>query len=85
MRNEEMTTQQWIDSKFAEIAKKLPTLVHTEPASFACGFNTGYKQALLELDRRMLEDDISFYHCAHCREDVCFNIECPVCGLKDEE
>jgi len=51
-----MTTQEWIDSKFAEIAKKLPTLVHTEPASFACGFNAGYKQALLELDRFFQEE-----------------------------
>ena len=48
--------QNWIDSKLAFIATKLPTLVHTEPASFACGFNTGYKQAILELDR-FLEDE----------------------------
>lgn len=40
----------WINDHFSEIAKKLPTLVHTDPASFACGFNTGYKQALLDLE-----------------------------------
>jgi hypothetical protein len=52
-----MTNQEWIDSKLADIATKLPTLVHTEPASFACGFNTGYKQALLDLDR-LIEEGI---------------------------
>jgi hypothetical protein len=45
-----MTIQQWIDSKFAEIAKKLPNLVHENPSSFACGYNVGYKQAMLELN-----------------------------------
>jgi hypothetical protein len=50
-----MTLQDWIDKKIADIAKKLPTLVHSEPASFSCGFNVGYKQALLDLDR-FLED-----------------------------
>jgi hypothetical protein len=52
-----MSLQDWIDTKIAEIAKKLPTLVHTEPASFSCGFNTGYKQAMLDLDR-FLEDKL---------------------------
>jgi hypothetical protein len=51
-----MSLQDWIDAKFAGIAEKLPQLVHTEPASFACGYNTGYKQALLELDR-FLQDE----------------------------
>ena len=51
-----MNLQEWIDNKFAVIAEKLPTLVHTEPASFSCGFNAGYKQALLELDR-FLQDE----------------------------
>jgi hypothetical protein len=53
-----MNLQEWIDSKFAEIANKLPNLVHENPASFACGFNVGYKQALLELDRFLLRDNI---------------------------
>lgn len=43
----------WIDGKIADIANKLPTLVHTEPASFSCGYNTGYKTALLDLERFM--------------------------------
>ena len=52
-----MSLQEWIDAKFADIAMKLPTLVHCEPASFSCGFNTGYKQAMLDLDR-FLEDKL---------------------------
>ena len=52
-----MSLQDWIDAKIADVATKLPTLVHTEPASFSCGFNAGYKQAMLDLDR-FLEDDL---------------------------
>ena len=52
-----MSLQEWIDNKFALIAEQLPTLVHTEPASFSCGFNMGYKQALLDLDR-LIEEGI---------------------------
>lgn len=48
--------KEFINNKLAEIAKKLPTLVHTDPASFACGFNMGYKQCLLDLDRLILDD-----------------------------
>jgi hypothetical protein len=50
-----MTIHDWIEAKLAEIALKLPTLVHTEPASFSCGFNVGYKQALLDLEH-IIED-----------------------------
>lgn len=46
---------QWIDERIAGIAKKLPSLAHTEPASFACGYNTGYKNCLLDLEK-FLED-----------------------------
>ena len=46
-----MTINDWIDEKFKDIAGKLPTLVHTEPASFSCGYNVGYKQALLDIER----------------------------------
>lgn len=46
-----MTVNDWIDDKLKGVADKLPTLVHTEPASYSCGFNTGYKQALLDLER----------------------------------
>lgn len=48
----------WIDGKLAEIANKLPSLVHSDAASFACGFNTGYKQALLDLERMMNDIDM---------------------------
>jgi hypothetical protein len=54
---------QWIDSKLADIAKKLPTLVHQDAASFACGYNTGYKAALLDLQHNLdsLMDNIKEY------------------------
>jgi hypothetical protein len=39
----------WINNKTKVVAAMLPTLVHTEPASFSCGYNTGYKQCLLDL------------------------------------
>ena len=41
---------EWIDSKLAYIANALPSLIQTEPDSFICGHNVGYKQALLELE-----------------------------------
>lgn len=50
-----MILQDWLNDNLSEIARKLPTLVHTEPASFSCGFNTGYKQAMLDLDRLLEE------------------------------
>ncbi len=40
----------WIDGKLEEISGKLPELAHTEPASFCCGYNSGYKQAMLDLE-----------------------------------
>lgn len=45
-----MILQDWINDKLKEVAAKLPTLVHTEAASFSCGYNTGYKHALLDLE-----------------------------------
>lgn len=53
-----MSLHDWIDKKFEMIAEKLPTLVHTEPASFACGYNTGYKQAIIDLDRFLEEEAV---------------------------
>lgn len=41
---------EWIDNKLADIGKKLPTLVHSDPASFACGYNSGYKNCLLDIE-----------------------------------
>lgn len=52
-----MSINEWIGDKLKEVAKKLPSLVHTEPSSFACGYNMGYKQALLDLDNFLYEDD----------------------------
>lgn len=49
--------QAWINDKLGKVAEKLPTLVHTEPASFSCGYNTGYKQCLLDLDRFLEKED----------------------------
>lgn len=42
--------EDWIDLKLAEIAIRLPTIVHSDPASFSCGYNAGYKACLLDLD-----------------------------------
>ena len=50
-----MEIQTWIDEKLAEIAEKLPTLVHEDPASITWGYNLRYKSALLELDRILEE------------------------------
>ena len=47
----------WINDQLAAIAERLPHQVHSDPASFSCGFNSGYKQALLDLDRLIAEDD----------------------------
>lgn len=52
-----MRLDDWIDSKLADIAEKLPKQVHTEPASFACGYNVGYKQAMLDLERWLDKDE----------------------------
>jgi len=43
--------QEWIEEKLKEISQKLPTEVHENPASFACGYNVGYKQAVLDLEK----------------------------------
>jgi hypothetical protein len=59
------TIQDWITEKLRNIADKLPTLIHTEPASFACGYNTGYKQAILDLDR-FLEGNDNVSSCSKC-------------------
>lgn len=43
-----MDLNNWINNKLIEISQKLPDQVHVNPASFACGYNMGYKQALLD-------------------------------------
>lgn len=51
-----MQIENFITAKLAEIATKLPTLTHEDPASFACGYNAGYKQALLDIDN-LIQDN----------------------------
>lgn len=50
-----MNLQNWIDTKLADIAMTLPSQVLENPSSFKCGFNMGYKQAMLDLDRKLEE------------------------------
>jgi hypothetical protein len=45
-----------ITKKLSEISEKLPTLAHESPASFACGYNAGYKAAMLDVDRIVHND-----------------------------
>jgi len=54
-----MNMDDWIDVKLKEVAERLPQAAHDDPASFACGYNTGYKQALLDLERWLELDDNS--------------------------
>ncbi len=44
---------QWIDSKLADVGNKLPTSVYQDASSFACGYTTGYKTALLDLEKEL--------------------------------
>lgn len=53
-----MSLNDWLNNRLAEIATKLPTLVHDDPASFACGYNAGYKQAMLDLERELNKDKV---------------------------
>lgn len=59
----------WIDEKIGDIANKLPSLVHTEPVSFACGYNVGYKSALLDLEHA-LEDMLELLNNANSIEEL---------------
>lgn len=58
-----MILNEWINKKLAEIASKLPTLAHQDAASFSCGYNTGYKRAMLDLEKVLdkIMDDIGEY------------------------
>jgi hypothetical protein len=55
-----MILQKWLNDKLKEISCKLPMLVLTNPTSFSCGFNTGYKQAMLDLER-VIEEGAEIY------------------------
>lgn len=46
--------ERFIDLKLTEISKRLPEAVHNDPASFACGYNMGYKSALLDMEAELL-------------------------------
>lgn len=48
--------QKWIGTKLQEISQKLPNKIHENPASFACGYNTGYKQAVLDLQNFIVHE-----------------------------
>lgn len=54
---------EWMSKNLEDIANKLPQEVHNDPASFACGYNTGRKAVLLELDRlldRIADEESTF-------------------------
>lgn len=53
-----MTINKWIDQQLSNIASRLPNLVATNPASFQCGRDVGYKQALLDLEKIIEEGAI---------------------------
>lgn len=55
-----MYIQDWINNKLKEIAIKLPDLVENHSASFACGFSSGYKSAMLDLDN-LIEDGAEIF------------------------
>ena len=46
-----MDIRGWVDKKLKGIAEKPEILSHSDPASFNCGFNSGYKQAVFEVNR----------------------------------
>lgn len=50
-----MTINEFINQQLAMIATLLPDAVARNPGSFDCGWATGYKKALLDMDR-FLED-----------------------------
>lgn len=52
-----MKLQEWIDKRLKYIAELLPQLQHEDPASFACGYNAGYKNALLDMCARLKDED----------------------------
>ena len=49
--------QEWINERIEEISKRLPKQVHEDPASFACGYNIGYKQAVLDLQNFIVHEE----------------------------
>lgn len=62
-----MYIQEWLFIKLKDISETLSGLVRSDPQSFNCGFNTGYKQALIDLDNIIFEG--SEFYCKKCRTD----------------
>jgi len=55
-----MNLNEWIDLKLHEISLRLPFEVHEDPASFACGYNSGYKSAILDLKDKLDMNEIDY-------------------------
>ena len=49
-----MNLQEFIDQQLVMIAKSLPETVK-QPESFDCGWDTGYKKCLLDIERIFCE------------------------------
>ncbi len=45
----------WLNSQYTEVAKKLPDLVRKDFTSFECGYQVGYKRALRSLEQLLEE------------------------------
>ncbi len=54
----EKLIQDFIDAKLAIIANSLPQKIYENPKSFTCGHDMGYKQALLDIERFMVDEGI---------------------------
>ena len=50
-----MTIELWIDEKLTEIGDKIKEITHDNPASFSCGYNVGYRQAILDLQNFIIK------------------------------
>lgn len=55
-----MYIQDWIAKKLKAIAEVLYMQVMEDASSFKCGFNTGYKQAMIDLDN-LIEEGAEIY------------------------
>jgi hypothetical protein len=54
-----MDIKEWIYNKFSEVSERMETLVHSEPASFACGYNVGYRQCLIEIEKMICDMEVT--------------------------
>ena len=70
-----MDARKWVDEKLRRIAEMPEILSHTDASSFNCGFNAGYKQAVLDLDRLLEspnkdENKMTFDQCEELIEGI---------------